>query len=397
MPAEPGYVAPPSALSERKGGSRRDLVLDFLRGVAIFAMVSDHLLIVSGFSYITRERVGVVTGAEFFVLISGVLIGHIYKQKIQSLGFKAAANALLLRAAQLYLVCLAIVVGVFLFSLIPNVNTTLITPWGWLNLKQAIQMVGVKSVVLHTLLLKCGPVRMNVIGIYVVLLGGAPIAMWIASKGYTKALLLVSGLTWAINLYFQARVIGTPFDNVFRVMSWQFLFVIGIVAGYHRQAIRDLLYSRTGKYLLYLLGAACIAFCLFALNNPDPEKMALSDSARLHWIPEELRSQIYTKLFLRKVIGPGRLVNVICLFTIGYVLLQRYWKPVNKALGWFFVTVGQASLYVYILHVFLLQCLYQWSLFRGDDILINTIATTLVLLLLWYMTKKKVLFWLIPR
>ncbi len=387
---------PPEVLGEKKSGSRRDLVLDFLRGVAIFMMVTDHLLIVSGYSYFTRERIGVVTGAEFFVLISGVLIGHIYKQKITSLGFLVAAKVLLGRAAQLYVVCLAIVAGVFLFSLIPNVDTRLITPWGGYNLREAINVAGFFKVLTHTLMLKCGPVRMNVIGIYVVLMAGAPIAIWILHKGYARTLLVVSGLAWAINLYFQARLIGTVFDSVFRVASWQFLFVLGIVAGYYRQQIRDLIYSPRGKVLLYIMAAACVAFCLFALNNPDKD-LGLAEKARLHWIPSTTYKGIYDGYFSRRVIGPGRMLNVICLFTMCYVVLQRLWKPVNRAVGWFFVTIGQASLYVYILHVFLLQALYQWEPFQGENIFVNTITTTVVLLALWYMTKRRMLFWLIPR
>jgi len=394
MSAAPAVQKSTSSLSERKAGAQRDLVLDFLRGLAVFSMVTDHLLFVSGFSYLTRERVGVVTGAEFFVLISGVLIGHIYRQKIAKYGFKPPAVALLKRAFQLYWVCVAIVVGVFLFSLIPSVNTKLYTPWGMYNLYDAVQLVGWWKVLTHSLLLKCGPLRMNVIGIYVVLMAAAPIAMWFLTKSQTKLLLLLSGLAWLINLKFQFRMSTTVFDSVFRVLSWQFLFVIGMAAGYHRQYIRESLYSSRGRVLLVALGVLSVVFCIFAIHNP---RMDLAESARLHWISEDTFNQIYERYFTRKTVAPGRLLNVLALFTVGYMCLQRFWTNANKWFGWFFVTIGQASLYVYILHVFILQGVYQLPWFNQNNILINTFATASVLLLLWGMTKRRILFWLIPR
>jgi len=382
-----------STFSARAGGSR-DLILDFLRGLAIFSMVTDHLLFVSGFSYLTRERIGVVTGAELFVLISGVLIGHLYKQKIAKFGFKAAAMGLLRRAAQLYVVCLAIIVGVFLFSLIPGVDTKLATPWGMFNLRGVIHSYGMLRTIQHILLLKCGPLRMNVIGIYVVLMAGAPIALWMLTRGRGKLLLLLSGFAWVANLKFEARLSNTLFDSVFRVVSWQFLFVIGMIAGYHRVQLREFLLSTRGRLLLLAAAVLCVGFCLFALHNPD---MDLSDTARLHLIPDHVFKRIYETFFSRKVLSPGRMVNVICLFSVGYVFLREFWPLIDKWFGWFFVTIGQASLYVYILHVFLLQGVYQLPWFDEGNVWINTAGTTGVLLLLWGMTKKKVLFWLIPR
>lgn len=358
-------------------------------------MVTDHLLFVSGFSYLTRERVGVVTGAEFFVLISGVLIGHLYKQKIAKLGFAKAALALVRRAVQLYFVCLAIVFGVFLFSTIPGVDTKLATPWGMYNLAEVIHNRGIVSTIANSLMLKCGPLRMNVIGVYVVLLVGAPIAMWLLTRRQTALLLILSGLAWAVNLKLQARLSSTLFDSVFRVMSWQFLFIIGMTAGFHRRTLRDFLLSPRGKITLVLAAAICAIFCVFALHNPN---MDLADTARLHLIPDSTFERIYDALFSRKILAPGRMLNVICLFSLGYVILREYWTPANKWLGWFFVTIGAASLYVYILHVFLLQVVYQIPYFTEEkNLLINTLAATAILLLLWGMTKKRILFWLIPR
>ncbi len=380
---------------EAKAEKLRDLPLDFIRGVAIFFMVTDHLLFVSGYSFFTRERFGMVTGAEIFVLISGVLIGHLYKFKILKRGFKSASVGLLRRAIQLYTVCLSLSVSVFLFSLIPHVNTKLwTTGGGMMNLREAIHFFGWKHLIIQTLLLHNGPLRMNVIGLYVILLGAAPIAMWFLVKGRGGLLLLASGLVWAINLKLEARVIATSFDNVFRVLSWQFLFVIGMVAGYYREAIKAFFSTKHGKWVTIGVITLAAVMCFIALNNPDT---GLPTWARLHVLSHHQFHRIYQKLFSRKTLAPGRMLNVLCLFSVAYIALKTYWPYAQKTMGWFFVTIGQASLYVYILHAIILQAVYQIHGLDNEHVLLNTAVATGVLFMLWFMTRKKLLFWLIPR
>ncbi len=60
-------------------------------------------------------------------------------------------------------------------------------------------------------------------------------------------------------------------------------------------------------------------------------------------------SQAY---FTRTYLGLSRLLNVFAAVVTLYALLTAFWKPINAALSRFLIPLGQASLYVFIMHVY---------------------------------------------
>ena len=94
--------------------------------------------------------------------------------------------------------------------------------------------------------------------------------------------------------------------------------------------------------------------------------------------------------------APGRLLNVLVLVVAAYAFLTAYWKPVERALGWFLIPLGRATLYVFIMHVVLIAVIANIPALRQGDILVNTAAYAVILGLLWVMVKKRVLFGIIP-
>lgn len=58
--------------------SSRDSRVDFLRGVAIVFVVVNHVGMTSLFQLFTQEAVGFVSGAELFVLFSGLVLGMVF-------------------------------------------------------------------------------------------------------------------------------------------------------------------------------------------------------------------------------------------------------------------------------------------------------------------------------
>src|SRR5438034_15287 len=97
----------------------RDLRLDLLRGFAIFAMVVDHFGGHSWLTYLTGGNEFLVSAAEGFVFLSGFVTGMVYGRRIQRDGWLAAAEAIIRRAALLYVVTVGLTllfVGLFLFT-----------------------------------------------------------------------------------------------------------------------------------------------------------------------------------------------------------------------------------------------------------------------------------------
>src|SRR5215208_3487196 len=71
-------------LSRRGAQSRstRDLKIDFLRGLAMTCVIIDHSKRASLLSWFSYQRFWVVTAAEVFVVLSGVVLGMVYGPRI---------------------------------------------------------------------------------------------------------------------------------------------------------------------------------------------------------------------------------------------------------------------------------------------------------------------------
>src|SRR5918992_404975 len=86
------------------GDGRRDRRLDLLRGYAVFAMVVDHFGGESFITPLTGSNRFLVSAAEAFVFLSGFVMGMVYGRRVERAGWVATTEAILRRAALLYLV-----------------------------------------------------------------------------------------------------------------------------------------------------------------------------------------------------------------------------------------------------------------------------------------------------
>ena len=112
-------------------------------------------------------------------------------------------------------------------------------------------------------------------------------------------------------------------------------------------------------------------------------------------------NQLYDPYFLKNTLGPLRLLNDAVALVVGLTVLTRLWHPLERAFGWFFIPIGQASLYVFIVHVYLLALLTNRVPLHlttdHRDLWINTFIHTAALAVLWLMVRYKVLYRWIPR
>ena len=101
------------------------------------------------------------------------------------------------------------------------------------------------------------------------------------------------------------------------------------------------------------------------------------------------------------------MVNVAVLFIALYGLLTYFWVPINKALGWLLIPLGEASLYVFLMHLAFILLIDQipgyfdeipdWAHVWPGQIWINTGLYISTILGLWLMVRHKVLFGIVPR
>jgi hypothetical protein len=105
---------------------------------------------------------------------------------------------------------------------------------------------------------------------------------------------------------------------------------------------------------------------------------------------------LYPHLYQRTNLQAGRLADLLLVLVTAYALLTACWKPLNRAFGWFYVPLGTASLYVFIVHVFFVLSvgnipgLDRMSWWQG------TLVHTGVLALIWLMVTRRFLVKLIP-
>ena len=83
-----------------------------MRGVAMACVIVNHSKLSSVLSWFTYERFWVVTAAEVFVVLSGIVLGMVYGRKLAKSGWRAVARGLGHRSALLYLTFVGVTVSV---------------------------------------------------------------------------------------------------------------------------------------------------------------------------------------------------------------------------------------------------------------------------------------------
>jgi hypothetical protein len=164
--------------------------------------------------------------------------------------------------------------------------------------------------------------------------------------------------------------------------------------GYHHKKVLGYITGEKGKLLVLISGIMSLGFMFIAFNHPHP---IFWPWKMLSIIDGQTFQQMYLDWFQKTSLGLGKLINNLSLFIVFYAALSRYWLPINRALGWLLVPLGQASLYVFFLHIYFILLVSNTPLIQYDSFLINTAIHASTILLIWLMVKYKILFQVIPR
>ena len=202
----------------------RDLRLDLFRGVANWAIFLDHIPD-NVVNWITTRNYGFSDAADLFVFISGYTASFVYARMMLDRGFVVGATRLTKRVWQLY------VAHIILFVIYIASISYLALKFGDSELVNEFNVVGLVDNATETLrqglFLKFKPVNLDVLPLYIVLMGLFPPVLWIMLRqpNWTMvasiALWLVSRQTgWNLPAY----PAGTWYFNPF---AWQVLFVFG--------------------------------------------------------------------------------------------------------------------------------------------------------------------------
>ncbi len=382
----------------------RDLRIDTLRGVAVVFVVINHLSFPSLLQLLTQEAVGPVSGAEIFVVLSGVVVGVVYRARLAASDLLAVTARLTRRSLVLYLTALVVLLSVYLLSLLPGVDGRVITTYTdpvtrtsydlYPNVGHLLDYPIPGWLLRDIALLRLGPYQFNILGLYVVLLALAPV-MVAALRTRLVAVLLV--LSWALYLshaVLPVAVLQAQFEVPFPLLAWQLLFVHGLAVGWYRREL--VAWSRTAAGRILVAGAVLtqVAMMVFSWSNPY---LSNPWDVRLALVPDARWNVFDAAWFSRPDLGPGRVLATAVLLVSAYALVSAFWTPLHRAFGWFLVPLGQATLYVFIVHVYLALLVANLPGLDKGHVLLGTLAHVLVLALLWLMVRYRVLFGVIPR
>jgi hypothetical protein len=327
-------------------------------------------------------------------------LGIVYKKRLLQEGFKSAVLKLWKRSFQLYRVNLFVILSIALLGKISFINIFEVTHWvPVLEQHQAYPLYPPAAtpwfeIIQQALLLRIGPHHFQVIGLYVGLIAIAPLVLYCLYRQKTVLLIVGSCLLFWLDHRLQLRITGARFELGFPTLTWQLLFINGMVIGYHNEKILGYIADRKNGVLIVIAGLVSLAFLFIALNKPNAVFWPWQTFSSINPV---YYHEMYLAWFQKSTLGIGRVINNLSLYIVFYYALSHYWLPLNKALGWLLIPLGQASLYVFIVHVYFIILVSNTSLPENHNFYVNSMIHATTILLIWAMVKRRVLFQLIPR
>ncbi len=347
------------------------------------------------------ERIGVVSGAELFVILSGLVLGFAHNRYIKLYSWRQSAKKLFRRAFLLYRCVVIVSLAAWMFShLIQSfdVLTTWTDPAGTiLHLYPEDALKYPHKVLINIIFVKSTPWQFNIIGLYIILLLAAPLALWMLVTKRRILLMVISLAIYVVAFIFKIKLTNLAFEKSFPVMVWQLPFVCALVTGYFYNNLVVWINTKQGLIVRGIILILFFIFIFFTLNNYWIHETYTYLPA-LRVIKQEYFYLVYSNFFLERTwLGPGRLLNAFVVIAALCEILNMAWPLLKRCLGWWIIPIGQASLYIFILHLVMIAFVSAIAPYTHNNILYNTLVHTLVLIILWICVKTRFLFSIIPR
>lgn len=316
----------------------RDLRLDLFRGIANWAIFLDHIPD-NVVNWITTRNYGFSDAADLFVFISGYTASFVYARMMLERGFIVGATRLTKRVWQLY------VAHIILFVIYIVSISYLALRFGDSEIINEFNVAGLVDHATDTigqgLLLKFKPVNLDVLPLYIVLMGFFPPILWIMLRK-PNVTMLASIALWLAARHFGWNLKAYPAGVwYFNPYCWQVLFVFGswCALGGARKNMAFIMSPIT----LYF----CIAYLVFALIMTFAGRFPDFGAMFPHWLYSAFNPNDKTNL------APYRFIHfaVIVIMVIRFV--PKDWSGLQWKVFDPMIVCGQQSLAVFCVGVFL--------------------------------------------
>lgn len=306
-----------------------------------------------------------VSAAEGFFFLSGLLVGRLRGWDVRQGNFNKAKRWLVRRATVLFVVTviltLSFTFAAWAFNYSPRVTVGVSTA-GWLE------------TVVRALTLQYSFGLADMLPLYAVYLLGSIGVLYLLAKGRWKLVLILSALLWVIPLATPGLM--RPVGSYFSLLSWQLLFYFGMVLGFYNHEVlswRQKISRPNRIKLLATVGSVALV------------GLALGWALRI--VPGLYQVNRYwvEPLFSNIELSPGRLLFFFPTIIFCYHVVRHYEAKLASWFGWFFLPLGQQSLFVYALHSVLI---FPFIGLPFKTLVPATIANTLMLAVIWGVTKQ---------
>lgn len=278
-------------MASPRNPSRRDARIDLLRGIALLTIFVDH---VPGnlLGFLTFRNFGFSDAAELFVVLAGFSSMMAYGGCFERDGTMPGLRRIAARCLRIYLVQMGLLV------------LTLAVVWLWsrrfgldITPIQPILDRGVRSGMTRGLILEALPAYLDILPVYIVLIGIFPLVYLLMRWNPAVALALSGGLWLVTNLDPALNLPNTVYARRWFLdpFAWQFLFTLGT-------GLALLMRRRDGRLpIVPGLRPAAWAYLLFALLVAAPWRL-------WGWWDVQLLAVPMTE---KTVLAPLRLLNIL--------------------------------------------------------------------------------------
>lgn len=373
---------------------KRDLRIDFLRGIALVMMVVAHIEVISFFNILTWERFGLTTGAEGFVILSGFMLGVINRQRLKKEAWLTISYSLYRRAVKIYVTNLLIILTILLITKISFIKTFEVTHFTDRFSKVSYTLYPIYDQIKESwfnmvLYLQIGPHQSQILGLYFYLLLVTPLFLYLLKRRWVSILLFLSLALYITYHVTGVRITSAEFEFAFPLLAWQLIYVFGMTMGWYKEELLSLARTQAGYWGLSVIVLFTLLMMFIAQNHTNP---FMPYETMLHVISAHNFNWLYDNFAAKNALGPLRVINDFSLLITCYLMLTYFWTPINKLFGWFLITLGQHSLYVFIIHVYVVLLVNQmvnFSLWHRAWLL-NTLVHLSALMILWLLAKYDV-------
>jgi len=316
----------------------RDLRLDLLRGVANWASFLDHIPD-NVVNWITTRNYGVSDAADLFVFISGYTASFVYARMMLERGFIVGATRLTKRVWQLY------VAHIILFVIYIASISYLALRFGDSEMINEFNVVGLVDNATETLrqglFLRFKPLNLDVLPLYIVLMGLFPPVLWFMLRKPDLTMVLSIAL-WLAARQFGWNLTAYPAGQwYFNPYCWQVLFVFGAwcALGGARRSMALI----NAPITLWL----CLGYLLFALIMTMAGRFPTFGGMFPEWLFSAFNPNDKTNL------APYRFLHFVVIVILVIRFVPKEWPGLEWKVFDPLIVCGQQSLAVFCVGVFL--------------------------------------------